>query len=154
MQITREPGQDEDRDNLWLFTWLPVETIYPVISEDGLTSFNFGGARLGLPDGSHFHAFSVWLWHAGGSWLPVHRSAMELYYGLERTITDDEIIAVDYERRMGMAKTLLEKRLPEYIGNDAAPVILGGDFNAQSHIDWSEQFADAPGHEGSYSTGR
>lgn len=148
IQVTREPNQAPDRDNLWLFTWLPVEKVYPVIREGGLTSFNFGGARLGLPDGGHVHAFSTWLHHTGGTTTELSRTAFEIALGYDRTYTNEQLLAADYVRRMEMANTLLNERLQTYIGNDTAPVILGGDFNTQSHLDWTEQFADAPGHEG------
>ncbi|SFA89568.1 Endonuclease/Exonuclease/phosphatase family protein [Amycolatopsis marina] len=148
VQITREPGQEPDRDNLWLFTRLPVEEIYPVVEDDVLTSFNFGGARLGLPGGGHMHAFTTWLYHVGNTWSPTNRSAMEVALGLDRTSTNEELAATDHVRRTEMARTLLHERLEHYVGDDTAPVILGGDFNTQSHVDWSGRFADAAGHEG------
>ncbi|WP_129668905.1 discoidin domain-containing protein [Phytoactinopolyspora endophytica] len=148
IQITREPGQEPDRDNLWMFTWLDVEEIYPLIDGDELTSFNFGGARLGLPDGGHVHAFSTWLWHADNSWSPTTQSAMETAMGIDRTYTDADLVATDDFRRMAMARELIDERLDEYVGAGDAPVIIGGDMNTQSHLDWSEQFADAAGHEG------
>ncbi len=148
VQVTREPGQAPDEDNLWLVTRLPVETIYPRESGGDLTSFNFGGARLRLPDGQHIHAFATWLHHTDSAWNPTNQSALENVLGLSRTYTDEQILAADARRRIGMATTLLRERLPGYIGDDEAPVFLGGDFNTLSHLDWSERFADAPGHGG------
>lgn len=147
VQVTREPGQAADEDNLWLITRLPVETIYPRESGGDLTSFNFGGARLRLPDGQHIHAFATWLHHTDGAWNLTNQSALENVLGLSRTYTDEQVLATDARRRIGMATTLLQERLPGYVGDDA-PVFLGGDFNTLSHLDWSERFADAPGHGG------
>ncbi|WP_166345345.1 discoidin domain-containing protein [Phytoactinopolyspora limicola] len=148
IQITQEPGQAPARDNLWLFTWLDVEEIYPRVDDARLTSFNFGGARLGLPDGGAVHAFTAWLWHEGNSWSPTTQSAMEIAMGLDRTYSNDDLIATDAPRRMEMARTLLDERISEYVGDDDSPVIIGGDLNTQSHLDWSERFAEATGREG------
>ena len=145
--ITREPGQADGRDNLWLFTWLEVHEVYPVISEDPVTSFHFGGARLGLPAGGHIHAFTTWISHLANSWSPLTQTVMETDLGIERSFTEAEIVATDHERRLDMARTILSKRLPRYVHDDA-PVVLGGDFNTQSHLDWTAAVADAPRHAG------
>src|SRR5690606_7586176 len=66
--------------------------------------------------------------------------------------TDQQIVDTDKRRRIGMATTLLEERLPGYLAQDEsyaeAPVLLAGDFNTLSHLDWSARFANAPGHAG------
>ncbi|WP_218094841.1 endonuclease/exonuclease/phosphatase family protein [Paenibacillus solanacearum] len=148
VQITKETGQAADRDNLWLISKLEVEKVYPRTSDKVLTSFNFGGARLRLPDGRHINAFTAWLYHADYAWGLNHQSAIESALGVKRTYTDRQVIATDEIRRVGMAKVLLQKQLPGYIENDDAPVFIGGDFNTQSHQDWTKQFAAAPGHGG------
>ncbi|NED94488.1 hypothetical protein G1H11_04105 [Phytoactinopolyspora alkaliphila] len=148
VQVTREPGQDPDRDNLWLYTWLPVEEIYDRVSGGGVTSFHFGGARLGLPTGGHVHAFTTWLHHLDNARVYTNNAAAEEFLGLCRSNSDEEILATDERTRLGQAGTILEERLREYTGDDGAPVIIGGDFNTLSHQDWSERFAGAPGHGG------
>lgn len=150
-RITENPGQGENEDNLWLFTKFDVERVYNEYdpdNADGLTSFNFGGARLGLPNGDHFYAFPTWLYHAPNAPVPTTQAAIENDLGLPRSLTDAEILATDDDRRLGMAQTLLEQRLAQYIGDDDAPVLLGGDFNTLSNLDWTQRFADAPGHGG------
>ncbi|WP_165367638.1 discoidin domain-containing protein [Phytoactinopolyspora endophytica] len=145
--ITREQGQLPGRDNLWLFTWLPVEEVYPVVSEPPVTSFHFGGARLGLPGGGHVHAFTAWISHIANAWGPVNQAAMESALGLERSHWDEELVASDDPRRREMARTILTERVAAFADDDA-PVLLGGDLNTQTHLDWSPEFADAPRHEG------
>ncbi|UFU06431.1 discoidin domain-containing protein [Ruania halotolerans] len=147
VQLTREPGQAEDRDNLWLFTHLPVEEIYPVVDGEHVSSFNFGGARLTLPDGSSTHAFSMWLSHRDNAWSPLTRTAIENVRGLEPGATSQELAATDRAERVEMADEILSEHLPQFV-TDESPVIVAGDTNALSPLDWSEQFADAPGHEG------
>lgn len=145
--ITREAGQAHHRDNLWLFTWLEVDEVYPVISQPPVTSFNFGGARLTLPGGGQLHAFTTWLSHLEDSWGPVNQSAMEPALGVERTRHSEDLIAADHPRRLDMARTILTERLPHLVTDDA-PVLLGGDFNTQSPLDWSGELATTPGREG------
>lgn len=38
-------------------------------------------------------------------------------------------------RRYEMAETIVEERLPAFVGDGDTPVILGGDFNTLSHLD-------------------
>ncbi|AYY13785.1 hypothetical protein EF847_14865 [Actinobacteria bacterium YIM 96077] len=147
IQVTREPGQAGDRDNLWLFTWLPVREVYPVISEQPVTSFHFGGARLGLPGGGHIHAFTTWISHIANSWGPLNHAVIESELGLARSITNDELVASDHARRQEMARIILDERLPAYVTDDA-PVLLGGDFNTQTHLDWTGASSSAPRHAG------
>ncbi|MGH8792930.1 MAG: discoidin domain-containing protein [Stackebrandtia sp.] len=143
-----------DKDNLWLFTWLDVEDTYVPGDGGDVSSFNFGGARLGLPDGSHVHAFDTWLTHKSegggstmGAWTRANQAAIEEALGLDRSQTDEEILAADSELRRSQAREVIENELPYFVKDDA-PVILGGDFNTQSPLDWTGQFAEAPGHEG------
>jgi hypothetical protein len=150
--ITREPGQAPDEDNLWLFTRYAVEKVYERRGDGDLTSFNFGGARLRLPNGQRVHVFPTWLHHTDGAWNLTNQSALESTLGLSRTYTDQQILDTDKRRRNGMATTLLQARLPEYLSTDPAyadaPVIVAGDFNTLSHQDWTARFANAPGHGG------
>ncbi|HEY8455843.1 MAG TPA: discoidin domain-containing protein [Actinopolymorphaceae bacterium] len=148
LMVTREPGQAEGEDRLWLYTTFDIDKVYPVRSGGDLTSFNFGGARLELPNGTFVNAFSTWLYHAPSAIDRLNQSALETRLGIPRTYTDQQIVDTDRSRRLGMATTLLQQRLAEYVGDDPSPIILGGDFNTLSHLDWSERYADVPGHEG------
>jgi hypothetical protein len=151
VQITEGTEEQEagpDRDNLWLFTRYPVVKKHPTINEDRLSSFNFGGVRIQLPSGKQVDIFDTWLWHADWAWGTTDDSALDIKYGLPRRWTNEQIVATDMTRRYEMAQTIINDRLPRYTGDADVPVIMGGDFNTQSHLDWSEQFADAPGHEG------
>lgn len=148
VQITTEPGMQPNRDNLWLVTKLEIEKVYPRVNNKVLTTFNFGGAKLRLPDGRHINAFTAWLHNVDYAWGLNHQSAIESALRLSRAYSDQRVIDTDRARRIEMATTLLQERLKTYIGKDDAPVFIGGDFNTQSHLDWTEQFATAPGHGG------
>ena len=151
-RITNEPDQEPDGDNLWLFTRFDVDKLYPRGGDGDLTSFNFGGARLKLPNGQRLHAFPTWLYHEEVALPLANQAALEEALGLDRSHTEAEIVASDEFRRLGMARTLLDERLPEYLATDPqyadAPVLLAGDLNTLSAQDWSERFASAPGHQG------
>lgn len=146
VQVTTGPI-GPSRDNLWIFTRLPVLEVYPTEGDGELGDFNFGGARLALPDGRHVHAFATWLHHDGDSADALDHAALEEHHGFPRSLTDDEVIGTDLDRRLGQACELLEERLPSYVCDDA-PIIIGGDLNTAPAQDWTEQFADAPGHAG------
>lgn len=147
VQVTRPEDLGANGDNLWLFTTLDVEEVYPAINGPTVSTFHFGGARLGLPDGGHVHAFSSWLHHQDSARVAANRAAMETVFDICRTDTDAEVIAVDEYARLAMAEHILEEYLPQHVTDDA-PVLIGGDFNTLSHLDWSEEHAGAPGHEG------
>ncbi|MFI6906964.1 discoidin domain-containing protein [Nonomuraea sp. NPDC050394] len=148
VQLTQPQDYSVNGDNLWLYTKLKIEKVYPRYADADISSFNLGGARLGLPNGKHVHAFSLWTWHDGWAYGDTHDAAVQNTHGLPRTKTTDQILEGDHFRRVAMGKAILEKAIPSFIGDDDAPVLMGGDLNAQSHLDWSEQFANAPGHGG------
>lgn len=148
VMITQPEDNSHNGDNLWLYTKLKVEKVYPRYADADISSFNLGGARLGLPNGKHVHAFSLWTWHDGWAYGDTHDAAVQNTHGLPRTKTTEQILEGDHLRRVAMGKAILEKAIPSFIGDDDAPVLMGGDLNAQSHLDWSQQFANAPGHGG------
>ncbi|MFD9942786.1 discoidin domain-containing protein [Nonomuraea sp. NPDC059023] len=148
VQLTQPQDYSVNGDNLWLYTKLKIEKVYPRYADADISSFNLGGARLGLPNGKHVHAFSLWTWHDGWAYGDTHDAAVQNTHGLPRTKTTEQILEGDHFRRVAMGRAILEKAIPSFIGDDDAPVLMGGDLNAQSHLDWSEQFAGAPGHGG------
>ncbi|UBU16581.1 endonuclease/exonuclease/phosphatase family protein [Nonomuraea gerenzanensis] len=147
-QLTRPEDYSVNGDNLWLYTKLDIEQVYPRYADADITSFNLGGARLGLPDGRHVHAFSMWTWHDLSANWDGHEAAVQNLYGLPRTKTDEQLLQDDHYRRVAMGKAILDKALPSFIGDDDAPVLMGGDLNAWPHLDWTEQFKNARGHAG------
>lgn len=148
VQLTQPEDYSVNGDNLWLYTKLKVEKVYPRYADADISSFNLGGARLGLPNGEHVNAFSMWTWHDGYAFGDTHDAAVQNTHGLPRTKTIEQILEGDNLRRYAMGKAILEKALPSFLGDDDAPVLMGGDLNAQSHLDWTDQFATAPGHGG------
>lgn len=147
VRITRDEDLGSNGDNLWLYSRLPVEEVYPPISGENVSTFNFGGARLRLPDGGPVHAFTSWLYHQDSARSAATRAAMENLLDVCRTDSDADVVGTDDVRRVEMARIIVEEYLPTYVTDDS-PVLIGGDFNTMSHLDWDARFADAPGHEG------
>ncbi|MEO3885487.1 endonuclease/exonuclease/phosphatase family protein [Nonomuraea sp. B5E05] len=148
VRLTHPEDYSVNGDNLWLYTKLKVEKVYPRYADADITSFNLGGARLGLPNGKHVHAFSMWTWHEISANWDVHEAAVQNLYGQPRTKTDEQLLDDDRFRRVAMGRAILEKALPSFIGDDDAPVLMGGDLNAWPYLDWTEQFKNARGHAG------
>jgi len=146
VRITERP--QPDRDNLWIFTRLPVVHRFPPVAGDGVDSFNFGGITVSLPGGRNLHLFNTWLWHAPWAWGRTDQTVKEIQQGAARTYTDAEIVATDHERRLPQARVILEERLPRFVGGDPSPVIVAGDLNTLPRADWTAEFAQAPGHAG------
>ena len=148
VQITEGRNDpSENRDNLWLFTRLEVVEKFPTINEEITSSFNFGGVRAALPNGDTICLFTTWLWHEGWAWGLTDDSVWDNAHGLPRRHTDADILATDAVRRAEMATTILTERMESFVRPDEQ-VIMGGDFNTLTHLDWSAEFADAPGHGG------
>ncbi|MQA77580.1 MAG: hypothetical protein GEV10_03700 [Streptosporangiales bacterium] len=148
IQITREPGQPADDDNLWLFTRYPVAEVYPRVTDAPVTSFHFGGARLTMPSGREVNVFTVWLDALERAWFPTDATALDRAYGFEPGHTEEQIAATDHSARYAKAVTILEQILPRLVPDEDAPVVIGGDLNTLSAYDWSKRFAGAYSHEG------
>lgn len=149
VQVTNEPVHQPDNDNLWIFSRFPVVKQYPVMKHPGLmNSFHFGGIKVQLPDGQEVNVFNTWIYHEGWAWDYVNRTVGEITYGLPRTYTNAEIVATDLVRRIEHIRKILTVNLPTLLQGDTSPILLAGDFNTLSSTDWSERFADAPGHAG------
>lgn len=148
VQITEGRNDpSEHRDNLWLFTRLEVVEKFPTINEEVTSSFNFGGVRAALPNGDTICLFTTWLWHEGWAWGLTDDSVWDETHGLPRRHTDADIVATDTGQRTEMATTILQDRIPSFV-RPGEQVIMGGDFNTLTHLDWTAEFADAPGHAG------
>lgn len=149
-KVTRQEVHQPENDNLWIFSRYPIVKEYPVAHYSGLMNdFHFGGGKIELPNGQQVNVFNTWIYHADWAWDLTNKTVGEIKYGLPRTYTDAEILATDLVRRIQHIRTILNETIPSYLkGEDPAPIIMAGDFNALSHEDWSERFADAPGHEG------
>lgn len=120
------------KDNLVLFSRYPLTKI---LTEK---TFNSNPAKITLPNGRQLLVNACWLRYA-------YRPEYSCNYpnsGHDPRIwvAEDSILAlVDM-------KHILEKDTKPYLTDDDTPVIIGGDFNSCSHLDWTA--AAAPIHYG------
>ncbi|WP_190811167.1 endonuclease/exonuclease/phosphatase family protein [Flagellimonas sp. S3867] len=107
---------------------LSIMSRYPI--SETITAykpFNFGGAKLKIGKRDLIF-FDTWL-----HYLPDYGKEV-----LEGKKTTNELIEAEGETRHGEIKQIV-KEITSYIKNsDKIPVIMAGDFNVGSHLDWTE----------------
>ena len=119
---------------------------YPVVEDLSVGGeFNGVGALIELPSGSRVACYSVWLPFKGDIWLPGNRERASL----------DEWLAVCQPSADELAKLLplIEERLAADKYRDVA-VVVAGDFNSMSHLDYSAVNEDLYGQTVEWPTSR
>lgn len=111
-------------------TNVSIHSRYPIVEDLSVhEAFKCAGALIELPDGSRVAFYSVWLPYSGEIWAP----------GTRDPSRPDEMLAAcrasaeDLEAMWGAIETRLAG--PSY---DGVPVIVAGDFNSMSHLDYGE----------------
>jgi endonuclease/exonuclease/phosphatase family metal-dependent hydrolase len=110
-------------------TNVSIHSRYPVIADVSVfEEFKCVGAVVELPDGSPLVFYSIWLPFQGDIWLPDTRASK----------TIPEMLAVCQPSADDLEKilSLIDSKL-EVLGFHDAPVILAGDFNSMSHLDYT-----------------
>ena len=109
---------------------LCVVTPFEITETHTHASFHGVGATLRTPEGKSFIAWSTWL--DSGHYLPWHSQD-------HPAATDAELLAVETTRSSRYKQTQdLLWRLDELGHFDAdVPVLIGGDWNCPSHLDWT-----------------
>lgn len=121
-------------DNLCLFSRYPIvgKFTYP----DKMSTFNFGGVEIDM-DGTPVRLFDTWLHYLPDARLvPTDCSEAEILQWDDAGTRDDEIAAI------------LEILKPFREETDSIPLIIGGDFNSHSHLDWTEATKGLYNHGG------
>ncbi|MFD2158432.1 endonuclease/exonuclease/phosphatase family protein [Rubritalea tangerina] len=94
------------------------------------------GAELTDPKGRKLHAFSIWIdYRSGaGAYLRAHPSA-----------SDQEVLDGESERsgRVAQAAGILKYLEAQSLLGLKTPLLVGGDWNCPSHLDWTEATAKA-----------
>lgn len=119
---------------------LSVYSRYPILKTytfpDSISTFNFGGVEIDV-DGKPVRVFDTWL-----HYLPDMRL-------VPTDKTEKEILAWDDEgTRDEEIKRILSVLQPMIAESDSIPIIMGGDFNDHSHLDWTEATKDMYNHGG------
>lgn len=111
---------------------LSIISRYPIVKTYRLTeSFKSGGAQIAIPDGKKVNLFCVWL-----DWQPAFHT-----YGFQnkKGWTLDQYIKEENKTRGADMKMILKDIQPYLEQKDKIPIIVGGDFNSGSHLDWIEK---------------
>jgi hypothetical protein len=111
---------------------LSIITKYPITRTYRLTdSFKGGGAQLAIPGGKKVNLFCIWL-----DWQPAFHT-----YGFSNreNWSLDRYMQEENKRRGGDMRTILRDIRPYIAQKDSIPIIVGGDFNSGSHLDWTEE---------------
>lgn len=110
--------------NLSLHSRYPIEEDISVFEP-----FKCVGAIIRLPNGRRVAIYNIWLPYAEDIWLPEIRSKSDL----NRLLAGCAPSARDLEKILRLIKERLAD--PKY---KDIPLVIGGDFNSMSHLDYAE----------------
>lgn len=122
-------------DNLCIYSRYPITKTYTF--PDSISTFNFGGVEIDV-DGTPVRLFDTWLHYLPDMRLvPTGKTEQEILAWDDAGTRDDEV-----RRILSVLRPVLSEA-------DSIPVIMGGDFNVHSHLDWTEATQDMYHHGGS-----
>ena len=105
---------------------LSVMSRFPIrATHDLFEPFRFGGVTLELAPEQEVKVFSLWI-----HYLPDYAAA------LRDGATTEALVAADEETRGAEIRAILAALEPTI--TESEPVIVAGDFNSPSHLDWTE----------------
>lgn len=121
-------------DNLCIYSRYPITDKYTF--PDSIGTFNFGGVEINV-DGQPVRLFDTWLHYLPDMRLaPTGKSEAEILAWDDAGTRDDEV-----RRILSVMRPMLKEA-------DRIPVIMGGDFNVHSHLDWTEATKNLYHHNG------
>lgn len=121
--------------NLCIFSRYPIIETYEY--GDNIAPFNFGGAKIMLGDIGEVIFYDTWL-----HYLPDTRLA---------PLTEPHDSIIEWENagsRDDEIRAILRSIDHHITDSQNVPVIIGGDFNSHSHLDWTESTKDFFNHGG------
>jgi len=114
---------------------LSVMSRYPIrATHDLYQPFRLGGVTIEISPGNFVRLFSLWINSVPD--LPTTNIAAK---------TVEEIVAADNKTRGSEIRDILKSLMPLMAESDSVPLIVAGDFNAPSHLDWTEAMKDNHG---------
>lgn len=121
-------------DNLSVYSRFPIVRTFSF--PDRISTFNFGGVEIDM-NGRRIRVFDTWLHYLPDARLaPVDKGESEILAWDNAGTRDDEI------------RVILDILKPYLDESDEIPVIMGGDFNIHSHLDWTDDTKDMYRHGG------
>lgn len=120
--------------NLSIYSRYPIVETYTF--QDSISTFNFGGVMINY-NGKKIRVFDTWLHYLPDMTLvPTQLSEEEIIEWEKAGSRDDEI------------KKIIASIKPYLLQADSIPVIVAGDFNVHSHLDWTDVTKDMYNHNG------
>ncbi len=111
---------------------LSIMSRFPIVETiQVFKPFNFGGAVIDLGNGRNVVFLNTWLKH-----LPDYRRNIHM-----RRMSADELIKDEAATRQAEITAILAGIEPWLRNASRIPVIMAGDFNGGSHLDWTERTA-------------
>ncbi|WP_165614857.1 LamG-like jellyroll fold domain-containing protein [Flagellimonas flava] len=109
---------------------LSIMSKYPITSTiTAFKPFNFGGAQLRLGKNRDLIFFDTWL-----HYLPDYGQEV-----IEGKKSPKQLIADEGKTRHAEVKSILMEIAPYLKKSNEVPIIMSGDFNVGSHLDWIEE---------------
>ncbi len=117
---------------------ISVMSRFPIVDTHLLASgFRFGGVSIQLRPGQTIQAYSLWI-----DYLP------SVSKQLADSATAEQLQTEDAKTRGKDIQTILKQLLPHLAKTPDTPVLVGGDFNSGSHLDWTKAASSQPNHHG------
>ncbi len=123
MEIARQAGFEHSwrgSSNLSIHSKYPITDTLRIFRP-----FNSHGVKIDL-NGQEMICFNIWL-----HYLPD-------YFNTADSLSPEELIEAEKQIRHAEILAILDEIKPYIENSDAVPVIIGGDFNSGSHLDWIE----------------
>jgi endonuclease/exonuclease/phosphatase family metal-dependent hydrolase len=98
--------------------------------------FHCVGALVEAPDGRRFAVYSVWIHYVDDVWTDPHSRDGR---------TPADLIAKDGPSRVTEVRAIFDGVVAKTAGLGDVPVIVAGDFNSNSHLDYTEAARDQYG---------
>lgn len=109
-------------------TNLSIVSRYPIVETSNLSSpFNAGAAQVQIGNGKKVNLVCLWL-----NYLPARNIGEGTNWSKEQFLAEDDRL------RGADIRQILNDIKPQLAQQDSIPLIVGGDFNSGSHLDWTE----------------
>lgn len=116
---------------------LSIMSRYPITDTyDLYDSFNCSAATLQISPSQQINYINLWL-----DYRPITNDQINACESIEN------IIAGEWSRRAAQLQSIL-KAFPSQWNTMETPLIVSGDFNSDSHLDWKDDTKNMNGHNG------
>lgn len=113
---------------------LSIISRYPITATRKIFKpFNSGAAEIQISQGQKIRIAGVWLHHLPSYKAPLFKNDQ---------VDVEALLKADQASRGKQAQAILADLDPWLKAADHIPVIIAGDFNSGSHLDWTARYAD------------